>query len=147
MGTSSTIPPVAGSPETPKKPAFNPVYLVLICTVFAACAQVFLKFGALQPLPPVHFSDTSSVTAFLMALLTDWPLLIGYTLHGCSAMLLIVALRYGHLSLLYPLYAGSYIWATLLSLHFFHEDMNLWKAAGIVLIIGGVALLGRATKE
>jgi multidrug transporter EmrE-like cation transporter len=32
-------------------------------------------------------------------------------------------------------------------MYFFHEHMNVWKAAGIVLVIGGVALLGRASSR
>jgi len=46
-----------------------------------------------------------------------------------------------------PLYALSYIWVDLLSLYFFHEHMNIWKAAGIVLIIGGVTVLGRESPQ
>lgn len=147
MGSSTTIPPIAEIPENPARPAVNPVYLVVICTLFAAAAQILLKFGALHPLPPVQLSDSASLGTFVTALAGDWPLLIGYSLHACNAMLLILALRHGHLSLLYPLYALSYVWVDLLSLHFFHEHLNLWKEAGIVLIIGGVAMLGRASAE
>jgi len=147
MGSSTTIPPIAEIPETPARPPVNPAWLVVICTLFAASAQILLKFGALHPLPPVHFSDAASVTAFLTALTGDWPLVIGYSLHACNAMLLILALRHGHLSLLYPLYALSYVWVDLLSLHYFHEHLNIWKEAGIVLIIGGVAVLGKASRE
>jgi uncharacterized membrane protein len=87
------------------------------------------------------------VTVFLKALLGDAPLLIGYGLHACNAMLLILALRHGHLSLLYPLYALSYVWVDLLSLYFFQEHMNIWKGSGIALIILGVAVLGKASAE
>ncbi|HXE62589.1 MAG TPA: hypothetical protein VN519_03570 [Bryobacteraceae bacterium] len=147
MGSSTTVPPLAEIPENPARPAFNPAWLVVICTLFAAAAQVLLKFGALHPLPPVHLSDSASLTPFLSALLSDWPLLFGYSLHACNAMLLILALRHGHLSLLYPLYALSYVWVDLLSLHYFGEHMNIWRGAGIALIIGGVAMLGKASAE
>jgi multidrug transporter EmrE-like cation transporter len=147
MGSSTTIPPIAEIPENPARPSVNPVYLVVICTLFAASAQILLKFGALHPLPSVHLSDSASVGAFLTALLGDWPLIIGYSLHACNAMLLILALRHGHLSLLYPLYALSYVWVDLLSLYYFHEHMNIWKEAGITLIIAGVAVLGKASRE
>ncbi len=119
--------------------------MVLGCTVFAAFAQVLLKFGALHPMPPVHFNDFSSILGFVQAMLGNWQLLVGYSLHGCNAMLLILALREGQLSLLYPIYALSYIWVDLLSLYFFHEHMNVWKGAGILLIIAGVGLLGKVS--
>ena len=147
MGSSTTIPPIAEIPETPARPPVNPAWLVVICTLFAASAQILLKFGAMHPLPAFHLSDAASVGPFLTALLGDWPLLIGYSLHACNALLLILALRHGHLSLLYPLYALSYVWVDLLSLYFFHEHMNIWKEAGIALIMGGVAVLGKASKE
>ena len=148
MSTSTTIPPIAPvSGEPGDKPLLNPVYLVLGCTLFAAAAQVLLKFGAGNPMPAIQFSNVASIVAFVAALLGNWPLVIGYSLHGCNAMLLILALRQGHLSLLMPLYALSYIWVDLLSLYFFHEHMNVWKAAGIVLIIGGVGVLGKESPQ
>lgn len=146
MGSSTTITPVAEIPKNPAQPAVNPIYLVVGCTLFAAAAQILLKFGALHPLPAFH-PDSASAMAFLQALLSDWPLLIGYSLHACNAMLLILALRHGHLSVLYPLYALSYVWVDLLSLYYFHEHLNVWKEAGIALIIGGVAVLGKASTE
>ena len=81
----------------------------------------------------------------MVALLGNWPLLFGYSLHACNAFLLIMALRHGELSVLFPILSLSYIWVDLLSLYFFHEHMNVWKTVGIVLVMGGVALLGRAS--
>ncbi len=148
MSSSLTVPPVAGaSDRLAGAPAVKPVYLVLGCTLFAAAAQVLLKFGAAHPMPPVDFSSSASVLAFIRNLITNWPLIIGYSLHGCNAMLLILALRDGELSILMPVYALSYIWVDLLSLYFFHEHMNVWKAAGIALIIGGVGVLGKASPK
>jgi len=148
MSSSTTIPPViSASGEPGGAKLINPIYLVIGCTLFAAAAQVLLKFGALHKMPAIDFSSVASITAFVGALLGNWPLIFGYSLHGCNALLLILALREGHLSLLMPLYALSYIWVDLLSLYFFHEHMNVWKAAGIVLIIGGVTVLGRESPQ
>lgn len=124
----------------------SPLLLVLGCTIFAAAAQVLLKFGAMHPMPAMPADLASSgVIIFVKALLGNWQLLLGYSLHACNATLLILALRHGELSVLYPVYALSYIWVDLLSLYFFHEHMNVWKTAGIVLVMGGVALLGRVS--
>src|SRR5580704_922081 len=121
------------------------VYMVLGCTVFAAAAQVLMKFGAMHPMPGINLSDPASVMDFFRALLGNWQLLLGYSLHACNAFLLILALRDGELSMLYPIIALTYVWVNLLSMYFFHEQMNVWKALGIALVIGGVALLGRAS--
>ena len=148
MSSATTIPPIAPvSGEPGAKPLVNPAYLVLGCTLFAASAQVLMKFGVGHPMPAIAFSSVSSIIAFVAALLGNWPLVLGYGLNGCSAVLLILALRHGHLSLLMPLYSLAYIWVDLLSLYFFHEHMNVWKVAGIVLIISGVGMLGRESTQ
>jgi drug/metabolite transporter (DMT)-like permease len=123
------------------------VYMVLGCTVFAATAQVLLKFGANHPMPGVTPADTSTWMPFLAALLSNYYLLLGYCFHSGNALLLILALRDGELSMLYPIIALTYVWVNLLSMYFFHEHMNVWKAGGILLVISGVALLGRASSR
>jgi undecaprenyl phosphate-alpha-L-ara4N flippase subunit ArnE len=146
MSISTTIPPSeAAAVEPPGARNRGPVYMVLGCTIFAAVAQVLLKFGALHPMPALHPGNLSSILAFIGALTGNLPLVFGYGLHACNAMLLILALREGQLSLLYPVYALSYIWVDLLSLYFFNEHMNFWKGAGILLIICGVGVLGRVS--
>ena len=118
--------------------------MVFGCTVLAAFAQVLLKFGAQHPMPAMAPGNPATWMPFVLAMLGNAPVIFGYTLHGGNAMLLILALREGELSLLYPVYALSYVWVNLLSMYFFGEMLNLWKTLGIALVIGGVALLGRA---
>ncbi len=135
---------VAAAPRPTVKRSNKSIYLVLGCTVFAAAAQVLLKFGANHPAPPVNPADTSTWLPFVMALLRNVPLLLGYCMSGGTALLLILGLRDGQLSVLYPIISMSYVWVDLLSVYFFHDQINVWKAAGIVFVIGGVGLLGWA---
>ena len=123
------------------------VYMVLGCTVFAAGAQVLMKFGAGHPMPKIDVASFDTWLPFAIGLLSNWQLMLGYGLHACNALLLILALREGELSMLYPIIALTYVWVNVLSIYFFHEAMNLIKASGIALIIGGVALLGRASSS
>ena len=125
----------------------KPVYLVLGCTIFAAAAQVLMKFGANHPMPQMNPADLSTWLPFVKALLGNYQLLLGYVVQSGNALLLILALRDGELSMLYPIIALTYVWVNLLSMYFFHERMNIWKALGIALVIGGVALLGRASSR
>jgi drug/metabolite transporter (DMT)-like permease len=37
----------------------------------------------------------------------------------------------------------NYVWVTILSVVIFHESMNPYKLAGIVTIVGGIAILGK----
>jgi multidrug transporter EmrE-like cation transporter len=123
------------------------IYMVLGCTVFAAAAQVLMKFGANHAMPQMSLSDYTTWMPFAMALLGNYPLLLGYCVQSGNALLLILALRDGELSMLYPIIALTYVWVNLLSMYFFHEHINVWKALGIALVIGGVALLGRASSR
>jgi len=123
------------------------VYMVLGCTVFAAAAQVLMKFGATHPMPSMNPLEPSTWMPFARALLGNYQLLLGYAVQSGNALLLILALREGELSMLYPIIALTYVWVNLLSMYFFHEHLNFWKAIGIALVIGGVALLGRASSR
>lgn len=109
------------------------VGLVFICTVLGAAAQVLMKIGGTQL---QHFE--------VARILNDLPLIAGYALYGINTVLLMLALRDGELSLLYPVIALTYVWVTILSVFFFHEEVNLMKVAGIAIIMGGVIVLGRA---
>ena len=81
------------------------------------------------------------------ALLANWSLWTGLTLYGFSTILLILALRDGELSLLYPVISLTYVWVTIMSVMVFRETMNVFKIAGIAVICGGVALLGKGRSE
>ena len=142
MSTSATA-----IPEQATRRSRKSLYMVLGCTVFAAAAQVLLKFGATHVMPQLIFADPSTWLPFLTALLGNYQLVLGYAAHSCNALLLILALRDGELSMLYPIIALTYVWVNLLSMHFFHERMNLWKGIGIALVIAGVALMGRASSR
>ena len=82
-----------------------------------------------------------------MQLATNIPLLAGYCLYGINVVLLMVALRDGELSMLYPIIALGFVWATMLSIYFLHEPLTMWKIGGIILIVGGVTVMGKANSS
>ena len=53
------------------------------------------------------------------------------------------ALREGELSKLFPIIALTYVWVTLLSYWLLNDSPNLYKNAGIAIIVIGVAILGQ----
>ena len=71
----------------------------------------------------------------------------GLSLYGLFTLLLIFALRDGELSIIYPVIALNYVWVTILSLIFFNETMNPFKAIGILVIMVGVVILGRGSQR
>ena len=78
-----------------------------------------------------------------LAIVLNPSLFAGYAMYGVSTVLLVLALRHGQLSLLYPMFAMTYVWVTVLSVVVFHESMNAFKLAGIATIVAGIAVLGR----
>jgi multidrug transporter EmrE-like cation transporter len=112
------------------------IALVFLCTLFGAAAQVLIKQGA-----------NSLTSGSPLAMITNAHLVVGYGLYGFSTILLILALRDGELSILYPVISLTYVWVTMLSLLFFKESVNAWKLAGVAVIVAGVAMLGRSSRQ
>jgi multidrug transporter EmrE-like cation transporter len=103
--------------------------------LLGAAAQILLKTGANHL---THFSIT--------AILTSMPLIGGLSLYGVSTLLLVLALKDGELSMLYPVIALTYVWVTGLSFLVFHDRVNPIKLAGIAIIVTGVTVLGRGNR-
>lgn len=83
----------------------------------------------------------------LTALLTNYALIAGYVLYGINTLMLVLALKDGELSMLYPIIALTYVWVTLLSYFVLAEPPNLYKNLGIGVIVAGVAVLGRGGRK
>lgn len=113
----------------------NGLLLVFSCTLFGAVAQILIKTGM------GHFKPE------LGALLTNWPLIAGYFLYGVNTLLMVLALKNGEMSQLYPIIALTYVWTTLLSYTLLGEHPNLYKNIGIAIIVLGVAVMGRGGKK
>jgi len=111
------------------------VLLVFACTVLGAAAQILMKIGM------THFKMDP------IALATNYPLVAGYVLYGMNTVMLVLALKDGELSMLYPIIALTYVWVTLLSYLLLKEEPNLYKNIGITTIVVGVAVLGRGSKK
>ena len=109
--------------------------VVFLSTFVTSGGQIFLKKAAGQlSLDPA-------------ALLTNYPLFIGCVLYGIGASMLIVSLKYGDLSVLYPIYALNFIWVSIMSPIFFPNDsINLVKWAGIALVITGVSVVNLGSR-
>jgi multidrug transporter EmrE-like cation transporter len=116
------------------------LWMVFGCTLFGAAGQILIKSGA------GALGAHPSVIDMVLKILTTLSLFAGYSLYGVSMILLVMALRHGELSLLYPVIALTFVWVTVLSVIIFHDSMNPLKLAGIVIIMGGVAILGRGSR-
>lgn len=108
------------------------VWLVAFSTIFNVVAQTSYKFAA----PAFALS--------IDGIILNWPLWFGLFAYGLSALLVIVALRYGELSRLYPIISLTFIWVLLSSWLVIGEVITMTNVIGILFIIAGVITMGRA---
>ena len=127
-------------PRMASRTSASSIVLILLCTVVGAAAQILRREGATY-LPAAGSED------MVLAFLTNWPLLAGYACLGFNTGLLVLALRNGQLSVLYPIIALTYVWVAILSPMFFEDSMNALKVAGIGFIVGGVSLIGFGSRQ
>jgi drug/metabolite transporter (DMT)-like permease len=70
------------------------------------------------------------------------PLLFGFALYFIGAISMIIAYKYGSLSVLHPMMSFSYVFAFFLGFFFLNEVVSMAKIGGLVLIILGIVMIG-----
>lgn len=113
------------------------IALVVLCTIIGAAAQILMRAGA----------DYLDEGGGILAILMNWRLLAGYACLAANTLLLVIALREGQLSVLYPIIALTYVWVAILSPMFFPDTMNVFKVIGITLVVCGVSMIGAGSRR
>jgi drug/metabolite transporter (DMT)-like permease len=137
--TTAVLSAEAGHARTSRRN--RSLLLVALCTLLNAAAQMLIKSGA-NSLPQL-----SGFVPNALAMASNLYLVAGYSLYGLFTIVLVLALRDGELSLLYPVIALAYVWVAILSVIIFHERMNWLRALGILTIVFGVAVIGREQRS
>ena len=137
------------TPPPTKKNQFKANIMVGGCTILGAAAQMLIKsgLGHLPITPNAATADLGLWINFALGILINIPFMLGLSCYGLSTGLLVLALRYGELSVLYPIIALTYVWVSILSVSLLGETMNLYKIAGLVVIVLGVTVLGRTPSK
>ncbi|MCK4670861.1 MAG: EamA family transporter [Nanoarchaeota archaeon] len=104
--------------------------VALANAVIASFAQLLFKKGA------------HDLTRKPWNIIKSKNLMFGIIIYVAVTIPGVIAYHYGDLSVIYPIFATSYIWVALLSRKYLKEKMNLLKWLGIASIIVGVALIG-----
>jgi len=115
-------------------PELKAIILVICCTFFTAMGQILWKIGS------------AKLSLNILTLITNLPLILGFLSYGIGLILLIVALKFGELSLLYPFIALSFIWVAIASMIFLQESMSILKWVAIIIIMIGVSFIGFGEK-
>lgn len=113
----------------------RPVALALICVVLNSISQILLKIGS------------QSFGFDIIKIITSPHLIIGFIIYGISAVILVMALRRGNLSVVYPILAIGFITVNILAWFILGEEMSLLKWAGITAIVIGISFIGFASKK
>ncbi len=116
------------------KTALWAIFLIAFTTLLTSAGQIFFKFGANR----LEFN--------IFSILTNYFLFIGLFIYVIAAVLVVISLKYGELSILYPIISLSYVWVSFLSIYFFYETMGTVKWFGIIAILFGVSFIGVGSK-
>ena len=74
-------------------------------------------------------------------------LLAGFAFYGVGAMVMILAYRFGKLSVLQPMLSLNYVLSILLAALVLKEEITHLKCTGVLIIIAGVILIAGGDGE
>ena len=96
------------------------ILLMLVSSICVCVGQLFWKL---------------SVTEGLLMLL------LGLAFYGVGALVMLIAYRFGKLSILQPMLSLNYVFSLLIAAFVLHEAITIMKCIGVLLIISGVVLI------
>jgi drug/metabolite transporter (DMT)-like permease len=111
------------------------IVAMFLTTLLTSSAQLLYKLGVAE------------LSFDIISIITNWQIIFGLMLYAIGAVIMIKALKYGDVSMLYPIIATSYIWVSIGSSAFFDEIMNLWKWLGVLTIMVGVSIISYGSKK
>jgi len=98
--------------------------LTLFATFIGATGALYLKKG----------------TNNNLNLFSNWELGLGVICYGFGAVLVMIALKFGDLNIIFPVTAFTYVWSMLLSKYFLKEQITILRIIGILLVVTGIIL-------
>jgi multidrug transporter EmrE-like cation transporter len=106
--------------------------LFLVASVLGAAGQFFYREGA------------RSATGGVMGYLTSTRIWLGVACYVAVMVLFVAAFkRGGSLTVLYPIYASTFVWAALIAYQVDGQPIKLANVAGMGLLVGGMYLMGK----
>ena len=112
-------------------PAISIVFF-LIASFLGALGQYLYKSG----------SDIAGGT--LASYLLNWRMLAGVACYTAVMVLFVAAFkRGGALTVLYPIYATTFIWAAVIAMFAYGTPIKAINVSGMALLIAGMYLMGK----
>ena len=98
------------------------IALILVASLFSCCGQFLWKLSA-------------GDNGFL------W-LVLGYGCYGLGMLFMLVAYKFGSLSVLQPMMSMNFVLSLVLAAVFLGEPVNVMRTLGVFIILGGIVLIG-----
>lgn len=74
-------------------------------------------------------------------------MLLGFCFYGVGALVMIVAYKFGKLSVLQPMLSLNYVLSIILATLVLKEEITLAKCIGVLIIIAGVILIAGGDED
>jgi drug/metabolite transporter (DMT)-like permease len=111
---------------------FKPILLFLIAALLGAFGQYFYKTGA------------EAASSRIITWILNYRIILGVLCYVAIMFLFFLAFRIGGpLTILYPVYATTFIWGLLIGIFLLGEKVNPLNFAGVGLIILGIYLIAK----
>jgi len=115
-------------------------FVILIATLSVAVGEVLLSYGMrrhgeIDLTVPAHWFD------LITSVVRNPYVLAGVVFMAVFFFLYLAALSWGDISYVMPLTAMSYVFVAFMAKYFLHEDVSVYRWAGTVLIVIGIAFV------
>ena len=111
------------------------IYEVIFLTLLAALVTSFAQLMFKRSVGKVNSLGQ------LVGLLKNRGVLLGLLAYGVGFLLYLAGLSGGQLSVVFPIFASSFIFVTLISATVLHERITLMRAAGVLLVFLGITIV------
>lgn len=96
------------------------ISLMILCNILVTISQILWKI-----------SEVKNITFII----------IGMLIYGLASFIMIIAFKYGDLSVLHPLLTLNYVFAIVLGYFLFKETITTYSIMGVITIVTGVILI------
>ena len=114
------------------RPNVQAIIFYLLAAILGALGQYLFKIGS------------KTVSANFISWIFNFKIFAAVILYCTVMFLFVFAFKLGgELTVLYPVYATTFIWAAIIGALFLNETITISKIGGILLIILGVLFIAR----
>lgn len=111
-------------------------YFIVGLTLLSALIASFAQYIFKRSIPKFGFHRKE-----IFALIHNRLLMAGLAVYVADLGIYLVALHYGQLSFVYPVFASSFIFTLLLSKFALGEKLNAMRVLGILIVVVGIVVV------